>query len=990
MAIIILLLILGLCYLLFDVSQMRQRLEAVEKRLRHVEKLLHRQGVPSVSAPTAETLTPKPPETAVAPAVAEAAPPKTVEAEIAPPLPETVAAATPADSSNDAPRFRIKRTEPAIAPPPTPPETPKRVPSSVPRTTASEPAPNLVWAWFWRGNPLLKTGMALLFLGLAFLLRLAAEHVHFPIEMRYLGVAATGMAAVWLGGKLAHKRRAYGLAVQGFGMAVLYLTVLAALKLHQLLPAPVAFMLMSITVMAMAALAVRRDALALAHIAVAGGMAAPILVSDGSGNHILLFAYLALLNTGIALIAWFKSWRSLNLMGFAGTFLIGAVWGAQAYTREHFATTEPFLLYHTLLYTLVVWRFALHSQHDDIPAPDNDADWQTLWQHAARYGMQIGKVDVALLCATALTAFSLQYRMVADMPYGAAWSAFGFAVAYALAAWFAQRQSHSLQTPFSLLAAGFATLSIPLAFDGEWTTALWTIEAALVYGSGTRLRQPWLRMGALAVGMMATLMQFGSYNSSNVSEHTDILLTGDSWGVLWILASAAAVWAWRRHDTPADWEQRGRSAWFGLAGIHLMLLPLMLLPVTWALPVSAWLPVLWAVLRRRLGVMAEVLTAIGLLLCLLLCLIMAARFGDLTAWMMLTAAVPLAATAFVLHKQYRSEFGAGVAWWALLMSFTFGWYALIRLLPDVWATVLWFAVWLAAAVYLKWRQGIQITLVFPIVFTVLWLMYQHSVLLLLAATMLHGWILHAQKQRAATEIHGLGLVLFVWLWGMFIAETTAHSAWQISLMGLYAAAGLYLSAGYGTDLARWLRHNGEIYSQVGTLIFTALSTMWLFYANTVTPTAPVPYLPLLNPVFVLSALMCWIALRHTRLPQWCMGVAMWYALSAEVLRNGHFFGGVVWNLPDLLASFALQAALSVAWTTMGIALMVWGNRSAHRLRWQAGAVLLGVVVAKLFFVELADSGGIARIVSFIVVGLMMVAVGWFAPVPPPHSAEDED
>ena len=47
-----------------------------------------------------------------------------------------------------------------------------------------------------------------------------------------------------------------------------------------------------------------------------------------------------------------------------------------------------------------------------------------------------------------------------------------------------------------------------------------------------------------------------------------------------------------------------------------------------------------------------------------------------------------------------------------------------------------------------------------------------------------------------------------------------------------------------------------------------------------------------------------------------------------------------------------------------------------------GAVLLGVVVLKLFFVELADRGGLYRIVSFIVVGLLLLMVGYFAPVPP--------
>jgi uncharacterized membrane protein len=47
----------------------------------------------------------------------------------------------------------------------------------------------------------------------------------------------------------------------------------------------------------------------------------------------------------------------------------------------------------------------------------------------------------------------------------------------------------------------------------------------------------------------------------------------------------------------------------------------------------------------------------------------------------------------------------------------------------------------------------------------------------------------------------------------------------------------------------------------------------------------------------------------------------------------------------------------------------------------AGAALLAVVVVKLFFVELADSGGLYRIVSFMGVGVLLLLVGYFAPVP---------
>jgi LPXTG-motif cell wall-anchored protein len=53
---------------------------------------------------------------------------------------------------------------------------------------------------------------------------------------------------------------------------------------------------------------------------------------------------------------------------------------------------------------------------------------------------------------------------------------------------------------------------------------------------------------------------------------------------------------------------------------------------------------------------------------------------------------------------------------------------------------------------------------------------------------------------------------------------------------------------------------------------------------------------------------------------------------------------------------------------------------ARRLdHWSA---LRAAVVLKLFFVELAQTGTVTRIVSFIGVGLLMLLIGYVAPVPP--------
>ena len=50
--------------------------------------------------------------------------------------------------------------------------------------------------------------------------------------------------------------------------------------------------------------------------------------------------------------------------------------------------------------------------------------------------------------------------------------------------------------------------------------------------------------------------------------------------------------------------------------------------------------------------------------------------------------------------------------------------------------------------------------------------------------------------------------------------------------------------------------------------------------------------------------------------------------------------------------------------------------------WLTGAALLVVVVLKLFLVDLSSIGTVERIVSFVGVGLLMLVLGYFSPLPP--------
>src|SRR5258706_15098804 len=105
-------------------------------------------------------------------------------------------------------------------------------------------------------------------------------------------------------------------------------------------------------------------------------------------------------------------------------------------------------------------------------------------------------------------------------------------------------------------------------------------------------------------------------------------------------------------------------------------------------------------------------------------------------------------------------------------------------------------------------------------------------------------------------------------------------------------------------------------------------------------------------------------------------------LNAVVLRTLHHWLPVPSRFEALAASVEVQASLSVFWAFLALALMVIATRIGRRVLWMVGAGLMAVVVAKLVLVDFSRLAGIERIVSFIGVGVLMLVIGYFSPVPP--------
>jgi len=347
------------------------------------------------------------------------------------------------------------------------PSTPAPPIPSMRATERPARKPSPIWQWFISGNTVVRVGVVVLFFGIAFLLKYAYEHTHVPIELRLTGVCVAAIVLLIIGWRLRLKRPGYALALQGGGVGVFYLTVFAAFRLYQVLPPEAALILLFLIAALSAVLAVLQDAQSLAALGASGGFLAPILASTGAGSHVMLFSYYAMLNVGILGIAWFKAWRPLNVLGFAFTFSIGTLWGARFYRPELFENTEPFLLLFFAMYLAIPILFARKR------APELKS-----------------YVDSTLIFGTPLVAFGLQTQLVRNIEYGAAWSALALSGIYLLLArrlFMRNRDTlRLLVEAFLALGVVFATLAIPLALDGRWTSATWALESAAILWIGVR------------------------------------------------------------------------------------------------------------------------------------------------------------------------------------------------------------------------------------------------------------------------------------------------------------------------------------------------------------------------------------------------------------------------------------------------------------------------------------------------------------------------
>ncbi|MEX3760457.1 DUF2339 domain-containing protein [Paraburkholderia phenoliruptrix] len=900
--------------------------------------------------------------------------------------------------------------------------------------------------WLFGGNTVVRVGIVVLFFGIAFLLKYAADNSLLPIEFRLAGVALAATALLVLGWRIGESRGAYGLVLQGGGVGALYLTVFAATRLYPLLPAAAALPLMIATCALSAFLAVRQNAPSLAFMGSAGGFLAPLLLSTGGGSHVMLFSYYALLNAGIFAIAWFKAWRPLNLLGFVFTFSIGAAWGATAYRPELLASTEPFLILFFVMYVGIALLYAVRRE-------------LTLKHY----------VDGTLVFGTPLVAIGLQAALMRNIEFGLAWSAVALALFYlAIAGWLAPRRARlgMLFDSMFALAVIFATLAVPLAFTGPTTSATWAIEGAALVWLAVRQR----RLVALAFGLLMQLAAAGAFAVGSIVPAGDAaalpVLNGAYLATV-LMALAGIFTGWRLHgrSEAGDWHASlpqlgvvaslwGLAWWVagGLNEIHAYvhsfvpddrervgaaLAALFAALSAWLAhgarrelrwPLAEWpalllVPVLAALTVGLFALDMKPVSGYGWLVCLLVAVstytllwrqqrVVGDRLlAPLHTLMFWSAGALAALEGYWALRAYVPEGAWSWSAWA------YGFGALLLLLAGAGQRLRWpvarftraYQVWAAAPLAaLLWAWSIASVTSDGSAAPLFWLPIVNPLDVAQILVFVAGAVWLRRLRALGVQWHPRALdyavlaTVFVWFNALLLRTLHHHFDAAYDMAAVLASFGLQQVFLVGWSAfafaGLWLARRDSIVRLCAIASTPLVLVMWLwtFYANLTQDGGAWARLPLLNPfdlvqavIFALAALWLWrvhrlgVPLDDYRLPlQVAAGATAFIWLNAMLLRTLHHWIGVPYEFEQMSQSMLVQASVSVFWTLCALATMIWATRRASRIVWFIGGALLGATVVKLFLFDLSHVSGIERIVSFIGIGLMLLLIGYFSPLPP--------
>ena len=884
--------------------------------------------------------------------------------------------------------------------------------------------------WFFGGNLVVRVGVLVLLVGVVLLLRLLSDYIEIPITIKLIGIGIIGLGLAALGLKLAKNRFAYGITLQGAGLAIAYLTTFFAYSVYQVLASVPSFMGLGILSAITIGLAVRQNALPLALLALSGGFFAPILTNSDIGNLVTLFSYYLLLNVTIAVIAHYRTWKILNLLGVVVTFGLAYYWGAtenlSAVIEAQRWSLVSLVALHVLLYLFVVIRYAQQLiayntlneagfAHTDIADTVDNFNGSNNVNHIDKVHLgnnsYVFPIDTGLLFSVPILAFGLFSVLLEGISNALTITSAVLAVIYLSIGWvFVQRsQRYALITEGMLaLGFGFLALVIPLALNAEWIAFGWSVQGLALVWFGRRSLRAWsvlfgLLLQLLSIAMLMINMVF------TIKDYPTLALTISA------LSYLATMFILRASNSPTTLDnslnlptqQNTTAASMSDSTIT----------VAQSLGISSQAAQQWLTsinsqsmafnLMWRSPVLSRFLTftAMGWLLYVLVI--------DFDQWFVswrlaTTALLGLATLTSIIIYQAINHYHS----WREIRQFSHGllllFYAmLIFQLPQryeldyQWTTFHWpifitlLIGWLVVGqLWLRtWHKETEL----KSVDSASWL---GAGIIILAEAM--HYVLPDSKGVMTILVPVTFMLAGLW-WTQRHAVAQYNDKQSHMQPDTQSTAATSALAPYWFDWHQAFLDSAKIFvpMTLGWAIFTNFTYDGVIWG--------LPYFPLFNLYDVTLWLVVFYGLGVylLRQPHGMQSknllsaipkndmllivlalIGLWIGSSMLVRTLHAFIGTPLWigGLYDVTggawSSEKVQTGLTILWTLIALVATIIASRYGQRTLWFMGIGLLGIVVLKLVLVDLSQTEAIWRVISFLGAGSLTLVIGYLAPLPP--------
>ncbi|MFT4602340.1 MAG: putative membrane protein, partial [Arenicella sp.] len=322
-----------------------------------------------------------------------------------------------------------------------------------------------------------------------------------------------GVGVLLVGIKLKKKYEFFSAVLVSGAIAIMYFDTFVAYSLYEIFPQLVAFGLMIFFTIFTVLAAINYNRQIIAHIALVGSYAIPILLSDGSGNVFALFTYMTIINAGILVLGFKKDWKPLYYVAFSATWIIFLIWyvGAPYQTANHFKIGMGYATIFFLLFYVTFLAYKLIKKE------------------------QFVKSDIILIILNSTVFYGLCFNMLDRHDLGVHYvglftlgtACIHFAVSVIL--YKTKLADRNLFYLSSGMVLAFLTIAIPVQLSGTWITLLWGIEALVLFWigrtKGVRVYE-FLSYPVMLIavgGLVMDWLNFYSYNSSVVESYDPLM-----------------------------------------------------------------------------------------------------------------------------------------------------------------------------------------------------------------------------------------------------------------------------------------------------------------------------------------------------------------------------------------------------------------------------------------------------------------------------------